>query len=90
MLLVSRAGDLHNITLAFALVPAEDAESYAWLFDVVCGAGVDLPSVPDFCDRNMALLLIGNQLGLDLGYCTLHIIRNVLAKFPKFNSRHVI
>lgn len=88
MLLVGRDGDMRNVTLAFALVPAEDYESYYWFFTTLRAVGLDLTETPVFCDRHVALLSVAETMGLKLRYCTLHIIRNVLSKFQRFTHRH--
>lgn len=40
------------------------------------------------CDRNVSLPSITGDYRLNLKYCTLHIIRNVAAKFKQFNQHH--
>lgn len=88
MLLVGRDGEMRNVILAFALVPAEDLESYRWFFSQLRNAGLEFGATPIFCDRHPALLSVADAYGLELRYCTLHIIRNLLSRFAKFNHRH--
>lgn len=88
MLIVGRDGDMRSVIVAFALVPAEDTEGYNWFFTHLLLAGIDISGTPIFCDRNPALISVAESLGLELRYCTLHVIRNLLARFPKSTHRH--
>lgn len=72
--LVGRDGNMKNTTIAFALVPAEDGDSYACFFKQVATACYDLLGIPMFCDRGTALLFVTDDFGFDLKFCTLHIL----------------
>ncbi|EGZ09736.1 hypothetical protein PHYSODRAFT_416730, partial [Phytophthora sojae] len=88
MHLVGRDGNLRNLTIAFGLVEAEDVENYTWLFSMLKQNGYDFTGVPMFCDHSRALISVALKMGLNLKYCTLHIIRNLLARFLKFTHGH--
>ena len=61
MHLLGRDGGMKNITIAVALVPVEDAESYSWFLRQVRQAGLSIAGVPtvtiaDAVDRLMRLV----------------------------------
>lgn len=87
MHLVGRDGNMKNITLAFALVPSEDAESYEWFFQQLVNSGFSFTGTPIFCDRGAALLSIAPRFGLTLRFCTLHIIRNIAHHFGQLSQQ---
>lgn len=87
MHLLGRDGGMKNITIAVALVPAEDTENYSWFLRQVRQAGLFFAGVPLFCDRSTALLSIALAFDLNLKYCTLHIIRNVAHKFGRLKQQ---
>lgn len=88
MLLMGSDDNMNKLTLVCALVPAEDGESYRWFFSVLLRVGMDFTGVPVFCDRNTALLFVADDFGLELRYCTLHIIRNFFHRSLKFMHAH--
>lgn len=87
MHLVSRDSNMKNITIAFALVPAEDGESYAWFFRKVIQSGFVVSGIPMFCDRGTALLSVADNFSLNLKFCTLHILRNVVHQFASLTQQ---
>ena len=88
MLLVSRDGNMENVKIDVALVPSEDSANYRWFISKVAEAGLNMLQYPIVCDRSTALLPVAGDMGLTLRFCTLHIIRNVLATFKSFNHQH--
>ncbi|EGZ22595.1 hypothetical protein PHYSODRAFT_492008 [Phytophthora sojae] len=62
--------------------------NYTWFFSMLKQNGYDFTGVPMFCDRSRALISVALEMGLNLKYCTLHIIRNLLARFRKFTHGH--
>jgi hypothetical protein len=88
MLLVGRDGNMENMTVAVALVSAENYDNYSWFFTQVMAAGVEFGHIPVFCDRNTALLSVASLLNLNLKYCTLHILRNAISSFKTFSQQH--
>ncbi|EGZ26444.1 hypothetical protein PHYSODRAFT_478575, partial [Phytophthora sojae] len=80
MLIVGRDGNLNNITIAVALLNAEDVVNYSWFVECLRDAGLTFSVVdyPIFCDRSDAFRSITATYNLNVRYCTLHIIRNLL------------
>lgn len=90
MHLVGRDGNMQNATIAFALVPSEDIESYSWFFDVLARSGVDVSRIPLFCDRNTALLSVAETVDLNLKNCTAYIVRNFVHENANVKQHHKV
>ncbi|KAF4029877.1 MULE transposase domain-containing protein [Phytophthora infestans] len=88
MHLAGRDGNLRNVTIAFGLVEAEDFDNYKWFFSTLDKHGYSFRGVPMFCDRSGSLISVATEMRLNLKYCTLHIIRNLLGRFRKFTHGH--
>eukprot|EP00644_Phytophthora_capsici_P019267 jgi/Phyca11/132701/e_gw1.212.1.1 len=90
MHLVCRDGNLRNVTIAFRLAEGEDFDNYKWLFSTVDKHGYNFRGVLMFYmyDRSGSLISVATEMRLNLKYCTLHIIRNLLGRFRKFTHGH--
>ncbi len=87
LLYIGLDGNGKTVTLAFALVEGETADDYVWFFSYIQSAGM-LWDVPIFGDRSTGLLSSAQASWLHLIHCTIHIIRNVKARFKCFRDVH--
>ncbi|RHY04119.1 hypothetical protein DYB36_007339 [Aphanomyces astaci] len=88
LVLVGRDGNLNNVRIACALVPSESEGHCSWFFRTCMESGVVM-TVPMLYDRGPGIVAAARSLGIQLRYCTLHIIRNINSKFPMlFRQEH--
>ncbi|RHY67294.1 hypothetical protein DYB38_007051 [Aphanomyces astaci] len=80
---------MNNVRLACALVPSESEGHCSWFFRFCIDCGVVLTTVPDMSDLGFGIIAAARAVGIELKFCTLHIIRNLTSKFGKlFRQEH--
>ncbi|KAE8992375.1 hypothetical protein PR001_g20960 [Phytophthora rubi] len=81
LILVGRVGNNKNVVMAVGLVPSENTADCQWFLLPCMKAGIEMTDVPFFMDRGKAGIAAGSTLGLQLHFCTRHIIDNVKKNF---------
>ncbi|RLN76194.1 hypothetical protein BBJ28_00018507 [Nothophytophthora sp. Chile5] len=81
VILVGRNGNNENVVLAVALCPSEDENNCLWFLRNCERAGILLVGIPLFMDRGKGGIAAGTTMGLQLRFCTRHIIGNMKSKF---------
>lgn len=84
--LIGMGGNGATVTIAFAVVHAENKPNIMWFFQHCVKTGVVFSGVPVFCDRGSIIpaakeLHAHDNILLNLEFCTIHLLRNIKKNF---------
>jgi hypothetical protein len=93
LLAISQTAEKENVPIAIAFVPTETVDNFLWFFLNLKAGGINMDNFAVFCDHGKQMLAHKRLVNfgiqwLHLKNCTLHIARNVCAKFSP-NDDHL-